>query len=188
VNVRGSLSRADEIRIAFVAMPVHPYGNVHPTVDPTAFIAPGASVVGDVTLGAQASVWWGAVLRGDSDRVVIGARTNVQDGAVLHTDAGNPCIVGEDCTIGHNAIVHGCRIGPGSLIGMGAIVLSASEIGEESLVAAGALVPEGRRHKPRSLLVGSPARFIRELSDDDVERLIRPGVRHYLEYAETYRG
>lgn len=167
---------------------VIPYRDRHPTVDPTAFVAPGAWIVGDVTIAARASVWFNAVVRGDSDRVEVGEETNVQDGAVLHTDQGRPCIVGARCTIGHLAIVHGCRIGDGSLVGMGAIVLSGAEIGEESLVAAGALIPEGRTYPRRSLLVGSPARRIRDLTDDDVAKLIRPGVEHYLEYARAYGG
>jgi carbonic anhydrase/acetyltransferase-like protein (isoleucine patch superfamily) len=165
-----------------------PFGRRLPSIDATAFVAPGAWIVGDVTIGAEASVWFGAVLRGDSDRVEVGARTNVQDGAVLHTDAGNPCVVGTECTVGHRAIVHGCTVGRGSLIGMGAILLSGAEIGEESLVAAGALVRGGASFPRHSLLVGTPARVVRALSDQDVERLIRPGVRNYLRYVEGYRG
>jgi carbonic anhydrase/acetyltransferase-like protein (isoleucine patch superfamily) len=163
------------------------YGALHPRVDPRAFVAPGAWVVGDVEVGPDASVWFNAVLRGDSARVSVGARTNVQDGAVLHTDEGAPCVVGEACTIGHRAVVHGCTVESGSLIGMGAIVLSGAVIGAESLVAAGALVPEHRTFAPRSLIMGSPARVVRTLSDEDVERLIRPGVAHYLAYAQAYR-
>jgi carbonic anhydrase/acetyltransferase-like protein (isoleucine patch superfamily) len=168
-------------------VPAHPYGAKHPRIDPTAFVAPGARVVGDVWIGPEASVWFNSVLRGDSDAVRIGARTNIQDLAVIHTDAGKPCIIGDDCTIGHAAIVHGCTVGTGCLIGMGAIVLSGSSVGDESLVGAGALVPEGEWFGPRSLLVGSPARLSRTLSDEDVERLILPGVRHYREYAKAYR-
>jgi carbonic anhydrase/acetyltransferase-like protein (isoleucine patch superfamily) len=168
-------------------MAIHSFADKRPSIDPSAFVAPGAVLVGDVELGAEASVWFNAVLRGDSDSVRVGARTNVQDCAVLHTDPGTPCIVGDECTIGHGAIVHGCTIGRGSLVGMGAIVLSGAEVGEESLVAAGALVPEGRRYRPRSLLAGSPARLLRQLTDDDVERLLKPGARNYLKYAEDYR-
>jgi carbonic anhydrase/acetyltransferase-like protein (isoleucine patch superfamily) len=157
-------------------------------VHPTAFIAPGAQVVGDVELGPRASVWFNAIVRGDSDRVVIGAETNVQDGAVLHVDEDAPCLVGARCTIGHNAVVHGCRIGNGCLIGMGAVVLSGAVIGGESLVAAGALVPPGRQFEARSMIVGSPARAIRRLTDEDVARLIEPGVHHYLKFAERYRS
>src|SRR2546430_14895448 len=134
-------------------MPQLPYGDARPRVDATAFVAPGAWVLGEVDVGAEASIWFTAVLRGDSAAVRIGTRTNVQDGAIVHTDTGHPCIVGENCTIGHRAIVHGCVIERGSLVGMGAIVLSGALVGEESLVAAGALVPPGRGPPPRPLLV-----------------------------------
>jgi carbonic anhydrase/acetyltransferase-like protein (isoleucine patch superfamily) len=164
-----------------------PYGERRPEIDPTAFVAPSAQIVGDVTLGPQASVWFNAVLRGDAGPIRVGARTNVQDGAVLHADADAPCDLGDDCTVGHLAIVHGCRIGRGSLVGMGAVVLSGVSIGEESLIGAGALVAEGRTYPPRSMLVGAPARRIKELSEEEVDRLIRPGVEHYLRYAEVYR-
>jgi carbonic anhydrase/acetyltransferase-like protein (isoleucine patch superfamily) len=167
-------------------VPVYPYRLARPRVDASAYIAPGARVVGDVTIGARSSVWFNAVLRADSASITIGAETNVQDGAVLHTDAGHACEVGNRCTIGHLAVIHGCRIGDGSLVGMGAIVLSGALIGEESLVAAGALVPEGREFRPRSLIVGAPARPLRLLTDEDIERLIRPSVTHYLEFARDY--
>jgi carbonic anhydrase/acetyltransferase-like protein (isoleucine patch superfamily) len=107
---------------------------------------------------------------------------------VLHTDRGSPCEVGRDTTVGHLAVVHGCRIGDGCLIGMGAVVLSGAEIGPESLVAAGALVPEGRTYPARSLLVGAPVRRLRDVTDQDLDRLIRPNARHYLDYARVYRG
>jgi carbonic anhydrase/acetyltransferase-like protein (isoleucine patch superfamily) len=170
-----------------MSVPSYPYGDRSPTIDPTAYVAPGARVVGDVTLGPRASVWFNAVLRGDSDAVRLGAESNVQDGSVLHTDGGSPCLIGERCTIGHAAVVHGCTIGGGCLIGMGSIVLSGASIGDESIVAAGALIPEGRSYPARSLLVGSPARRLRSVTDEDVERLIVPGVRHYVEFAEIYR-
>jgi carbonic anhydrase/acetyltransferase-like protein (isoleucine patch superfamily) len=170
-----------------VAVPAYPHGHHVPRIDPTAFVAPGARVVGDVELAARSSVWFNAVLRGDSDRVRVGEGSNIQDGAVLHTDAGSPCLVGEACTIGHRAVVHGCRIADGCLIGMGAIVLSNAVIGAHSLVAAGALVPQGKTFPPRSLLVGSPAKLLRELTDEDIANLIEPGVKHYLAYAKDYR-
>jgi carbonic anhydrase/acetyltransferase-like protein (isoleucine patch superfamily) len=167
---------------------LRPYGSKEPRVDATAFVAPGAWVVGDVEIGPEASVWFTAVVRGDSAPVSIGARTNIQDGAVLHTDAGAPCVVGENCTVGHRAIVHGCTVASNVLVGMGAIVLSGAVVEEESLVAAGSLVPEGGHFPARSLLMGTPARVVRSLTDEDVERLIRPGARHYLEYARIHRG
>jgi carbonic anhydrase/acetyltransferase-like protein (isoleucine patch superfamily) len=167
-------------------MPTYPYGEKHPKVDPTAYLAPGARVVGDVEIGPRASVWFNAVIRGDSSYVRIGADTNVQDGAALHTDLGIPCIVGDECSIGHNATVHGCTIGRGCLIGMGSVVMSGAVIGDESIVAAGALIPEGRSYPARSLLVGNPARRLRDLTDEDVERLIKPGVQNYLMFSGEY--
>ena len=166
---------------------LYPYRDTRPSVDPTAFIAPGARIVGDVTLGAGTSVWFNAVIRADSASIVIGAGTNIQDCAVLHTDPGVPCEVGERCTIGHGAIVHACRIGRGSLIGMGAVVLTRAVIGDESLVAAGALVPEGREFPARSLLIGAPARVARTLSDEDIARLLIAGLGNYRQYVDGYR-
>jgi carbonic anhydrase/acetyltransferase-like protein (isoleucine patch superfamily) len=167
-------------------VPTYPFKEMQPRVDPGAFVAPGARVVGDVEIGAGSSVWFNAVVRGDSAHVRVGRRTNIQDGAVLHTDSGQPCEVGDDCTVGHLAIVHGARVGDGCLIGMGAIVLSGVVIGDESLVAAGALVPQGREFGPRSLLVGSPVRHLRVLSDEEVEQLIRPGGRAYVQNVADY--
>ena len=165
---------------------VRAYLGKTPQLHSTVFLAPGATVVGDVEIGEQSSVWFNAVVRGDTSTVRIGARTNIQDGAVVHTDTGKPCRIGDDCTLGHNAVVHGCTVGNGCLIGMGAIVLSGAVIGDESLVAAGALVPEGAEFPPRSLIVGSPGKVVRTLSEDDVERIIRRGVATYLRLAREY--
>ena len=142
--------------------------------------------MGDVEIGERSSVWFNAVVRGDTSTVRIGARTNIQDGAVVHTDTGKPVSIGDESTIGHNAVIHGCTIGNGCLIGMGAVVLSGAAVGDQSLVAAGALVPEGKEFAARSLLVGSPAKLIRRLSDDEVDRLIRRGVQTYLRLAREY--
>jgi carbonic anhydrase/acetyltransferase-like protein (isoleucine patch superfamily) len=165
---------------------LHPHLSESPRIDPTAYVAPGARIVGDVTIGPRSSVWFNAVLRADTDAIRIGEATNVQDGAVLHTDLGRPCVLGDRCTVGHLAVVHGCRVEDDCLVGMGAVVLSGAAIGTESLVAAGAVVPEGKEFGARSLIVGAPARSIRRLSDEDVERLIRPSVRHYLQFARDY--
>jgi carbonic anhydrase/acetyltransferase-like protein (isoleucine patch superfamily) len=171
-----------------VAQPVarYPYAGKNPVLHPTAFLAEGARVVGDIEIGEESSVWFNAVVRGDTSTVRIGARTNIQDGAVVHTDTGRPCTIGNDSTIGHNAVIHGCTIGHGCLIGMGAIVLSGALVGDESLVAAGALIPEGKEFPPRSLLVGSPSKLIRTLDDEEVDRLIRRGVGTYLRLAREY--
>ncbi|AXJ95026.1 MULTISPECIES: gamma carbonic anhydrase family protein [unclassified Sphingomonas] len=144
---------------------------ITPVVGQGGFVAPGAQVIGNVTLGDEASIWFNAVVRGDNDPIVIGARSNVQDAAVIHADPGVPATIGRGVTIGHRAIVHGATIGDHSLIGMGAIVLNRAEIGAESLVGAGALVTEGKVFPPRSLIVGSPARVVRTLTDAEVAGL-----------------
>ena len=130
-------------------------------IDPTAFIAPGAFVIGDVTLGANVSVWFNAVLRGDSESLTIGAGSNIQDGAVCHADPDLPLVIGEGVTIGHRAIAHGATIGDHSLLGMGAIVMNGARIGPHCLVGAGALVTEGKVFPERSLILGAPARVVR---------------------------
>ena len=137
------------------------------------WIAPNASVIGDVALGDDCSVWFGATLRGDNERITLGARSNIQDGATLHTDLGFPLDLGEDCTVGHNAILHGCTIGAGSLIGMGAIVLNGARIGRDCLVGAGALVTEGKVFPNGSLIVGAPAQARRTLDEAAVAGLAR---------------
>ena len=164
-----------------------PHGDVSPNVASSAWIAPGAFVVGDVRLGEESSVWYGAVLRGDTDPIRIGARTNIQDGCVVHADPGFPAVVGEGCVVGHNAVVHGCEVGDGCLIGMGATVLNGAKIGEGSIVAAGAVVPEGREFPPRCLIVGVPAKRVGDVTDEqsrDVER----GAREYVGRAAAHRN
>lgn len=151
------------------------------------WVAPSASVIGDVTLADEASIWFNAVVRGDNEPIVIGERSNIQDGCVLHTDPGFPLIVGADCTIGHMAMLHGCTIGRGSLVGMGAIVLNGAVIGEECLIGAGALVGEGKAIPPRSLVLGSPGRVMRTLTDHDVER-IASGAVNYVQKLHRYRA
>lgn len=154
-------------------MPLYALAGRRPLLPPSGrcWIAPTASVIGDVALGEDSSVWFGAILRGDNERIAIGARTNVQDGATLHTDMGFPLDVGEDCTIGHNAILHGCAIGAGSLIGMGAIVLNGATIGRGCLVGAGALITEGKVFPDHSLIVGAPARLKRALDAQTIADL-----------------
>ena len=144
------------------------------------WIAPNACVIGDVVLGEDCGVWFGATLRGDNERISIGARTNIQEGATLHTDMGFPLDVGEDCTIGHNAILHGCAIGAGALVGMGAIVLNGAKIGRGCLVGAGALVTEGKEFPDHSLIIGAPARAQRTL-DEAVVAAQRRWAAHYVD-------
>jgi carbonic anhydrase/acetyltransferase-like protein (isoleucine patch superfamily) len=163
-----------------------PHGDAFPEVADSAWVAPGAYVVGDVHLGGESSVWYGAVLRGDTEPIRIGARTNIQDGCVLHADPGYPAIVGEECVVGHKAIVHGCEIGDRCLVGMGAIILNGARIGEGSIVAAGALVPEGKEFPPGSLIVGVPAKPVREVTEEQTEDIAR-GVHTYVERAAAHR-
>jgi carbonic anhydrase/acetyltransferase-like protein (isoleucine patch superfamily) len=163
-----------------------PHGDAVPEVADSAWIAPGAYVVGDVRLGEEASVWYGAVLRGDTEPIRIGARTNIQDGCVLHADPGYPTVIGEDCVVGHKAIVHGCTVEDGCLVGMGAIILNGAKIGKGSIVAAGALVPEGKEYPPHSLIVGVPAKRAKDVSENQSED-IALGVRTYVERAAAHR-
>ena len=163
-----------------------PYGDKRPEVSESAFVAPGAYIVGAVYRGEESSVWYGAVLRGDTEPIYIGARTNIQDGCVLHADPGYPATVGEGCVVGHNAVVHGCEIGAGCLIGMSATILNGARIGEGSIVAAGALVPEGKEFPARSLIIGAPAQRVREVTQEQTQDIAR-GVRTYIERAAGHR-
>jgi carbonic anhydrase/acetyltransferase-like protein (isoleucine patch superfamily) len=144
------------------------------------WVAPNATLIGKVRLGEDASVWFAAVLRGDNELIDIGARANIQDGCILHTDMGFPLVVGEGCTIGHMAMLHGCIIAPGSLIGMGATVLNGARIGADSSVGAGALVPEGKEIPSGVLAIGAPARVVRSLNDSEITQLDH-AAEHYVE-------
>lgn len=147
------------------------------------WIAPTATVLGDVTIREDASIWFGAVLRGDNEPIIVGERSNIQDGCVLHTDPGYPLTIGADCTIGHMVMLHGCTIGRGSLVGIGSIILNGAGIGEECLVGANALVPEGKTFPRRSMILGSPGRAIRELTDEETARFGGAAGR----YVENWR-
>jgi carbonic anhydrase/acetyltransferase-like protein (isoleucine patch superfamily) len=166
-------------------MPQYEIAGKRPTVHPSAWIAPSADVIGEAVLGEEASVWFGAVIRADNTEIAIGARSNIQEGAMLHSDAGVPCTVGADCTVGHHAILHGCVVGDRTLIGMGATVLNRAVIGEDSIVGAGALVSEGKTFPPRSLIVGSPARAVRTLDDQSVA-FLKLSAQHYVAKARDY--
>lgn len=154
-------------------------------IDDTAFVAPNATVMGRVRVAAQASIWFGAVIRAEQEGVVIGPRSNIQDGAVIHVDKGFPVHIAEDVTVGHRAVVHGATLESGCVVGIGAIVLNGARIGAHSIVAAGSLIPEGKEYPPNSLLLGTPAKVVRELTPTERDRM-RQGVSHYLEYAEAY--
>jgi carbonic anhydrase/acetyltransferase-like protein (isoleucine patch superfamily) len=167
-------------------MPIYRLGDAVPQIDPSAWISDNATVIGRVTLGPGASVWFGAVLRADNEPIVIGAGSNVQEGAVLHTDPGRPLTVGEGVTIGHQAMLHGCTIGDGALIGIQAVLLNGATIGRHSLVAAGAVVTEDRTFPDGSLIVGAPATLKRALTPDQIEDQGRI-AEGYVARARRYR-
>jgi carbonic anhydrase/acetyltransferase-like protein (isoleucine patch superfamily) len=167
-------------------MPIYELDGVAPKIAATAWVAPGAVLIGQVELADDASVWYGAVLRGDGEPIRIGARSNVQDGTVIHTDDGFPALLGEDVTVGHQVVLHGCTIGNGCLIGIQAVVLSGAVIGEGCLVGAGALVTEGSRFEPGSLIIGAPAKAVRLLKPEQIER-VRHSAAHYVENAARHR-
>lgn len=160
-------------------------GNVAPQLPQRYYLAPGAQLIGHVILGDEATVWFNAVLRGDNEPITIGARSNIQDGSVLHTDPGAPLTVGDGVTVGHKVMLHGCTIGDNSLIGIGAIILNRAVIGKNSLVGAGALVTEGKVFPDGVLLVGAPARVVRELKAEEIEGLRRSADR-YVENGWRY--
>lgn len=160
----------------------------HAPAGHSSWLAPNAVIVGRVTMGRDVSVWFGAVVRGDNDEIRIGARTNIQDGAIIHTDPDFPVDIGEGCTIGHRSIVHGCSIGEGCLIGMGAIVLNGAVIGAHSIVGAGAIVLEGRIYPERSLIVGAPAKAIRTLGPENDASLDAAAASYMSNAARFQRG
>ncbi len=156
-----------------------------PRIAASAYVADSADVIGDVEIGEHASIWFTAVLRGDIEPIRIGGNSNLQDGSVVHTMLGSPVVVGDWVTVGHRAILHGCTIEDNCLIGMGAVLLNDVRVGEGSIIAAGALVPEKTVIPPRSLYLGVPARFHRQLTESD-QRFIHAHAAHYLEYKEAY--
>ena len=166
-------------------MTLYRLGNRNPQVAGDAWVAPGARVIGAVELQARASVWFGAVLRGDNEPITVGAGSNIQENSVLHTDMGFPLTIGENCTVGHGAILHGCTLGDCALIGMGATVLNGAVIGPRSLVGAGALVTEGKEFPEGVLIVGRPAKIVRELTEDEIKGLELSAL-HYQENAARF--
>jgi carbonic anhydrase/acetyltransferase-like protein (isoleucine patch superfamily) len=168
-------------------MPIIPFEGHIPKIHPSAFIAPTAVIIGMVEIGEDASVWYGCVLRGDLEPIHVGARSNIQDNSVLHTGYREPCLIAEEVTVGHAAIVHGCTVERGCLIGMGAKVLNRAIIGAESVVGAGALVAEGKIIPPRSLVVGVPGRVARSLTDENV-RAIEENTAKYVANGKRHRA
>ena len=167
-------------------MAIFKIGTHTPDVDASAYVTDSASVIGNVHLAANTSVWFGAALRGDNELISIGEGSNVQECAVLHTDMGYPLIVGKNVTIGHQAMLHGCTVGDGSLIGIQAVVLDGAVIGKNCLVAAGALVTSGKEFPDNSLIMGSPAKAVRELTQEQINDIQR-GVQTYIERAAYFK-
>jgi carbonic anhydrase/acetyltransferase-like protein (isoleucine patch superfamily) len=167
-------------------MAIYELDGVAPRLHPTAYVADSAEVIGNVELAEGASVWFGAVLRGDNDLMSIGKGANVQDGSVLHSDPGFPLTLGADVTIGHMVMLHGCTIGDGTLVGIGAVVLNGAKIGRNCLVGAGALVTEGKEFPDNSMIVGAPAKAIKELTPEQAARM-RHAAGHYVENSARYR-
>ncbi len=168
-------------------MAIYQLGDHIPRIASGAWVADSAQVIGRVALADGSSVWYGAVLRGDNEWITIGARSNVQDGSVLHTDMGSPLTLGDDVTVGHQVMLHGCTVGDGSLIGIQAIVLNGARIGRNCLVGAGAIVTEGKEFPDNSLIIGAPAKVIRELTPQQIERF-RSGAAHYVDNAQRHRA
>jgi carbonic anhydrase/acetyltransferase-like protein (isoleucine patch superfamily) len=166
---------------------IYQLGDHTPRIAPSAWVADNASVIGEVVLEDGASIWYGAVLRGDNDLITIGQRSNVQDGSVLHTDAGIRLTVGVGVTIGHQVMLHGCTIGDGSLIGIQSVLLNGAKIGRHSIVGAGSLVTEGKEFPDGALIVGSPAKVVRMLTPEQIERVAMSAVR-YVDNAQRHRS
>jgi len=171
-------------------MPIYELDGIAPELPENGnyWVAPDAHVVGRVKLGEDVGIWFGAVIRGDNEPIVVGARTNIQEGATLHTDPGFPLTIGEGCTIGHQAIVHSCVIGDNVLVGMGATILNGARIGKNSLVGANALVTEGKEFPEGSLIVGAPAKAIRALDEATIERLRQSAVNYAANFKRFKAG
>ena len=167
-------------------MAIYSIGDRQPILGRDVWIAPNATIIGDVRLGDNASVWWNAVLRGDNDTIAIGAGSNIQDGSVLHADAGVPLTLGANVTVGHLVMLHGCTIGEQSLIGIKTVILNNAVIGRHCIIGANSLIPEGKEIPERSLVVGSPGKVVRQLSDEEVARLQR-SAQGYVANAQRYR-
>ena len=166
-------------------MPTYNLGDRRPNLGRDAWVAPNATLIGDVRLGDNASIWWNAVLRGDNDTITIGANTNIQDGSVLHADDGVPLTIGANVTVGHLVMLHGCTIGEQSLIGIKSVILNHAVIGRHCIIGANSLIPEGKEIPERSLVMGSPGKVVRQLSDEEVARLLL-AAQGYVANARRY--
>lgn len=166
---------------------LYEYNNIKPKVDDSSFIAPGAKIIGEVKLKGKSSIWYNSVLRADINKIILGKGTNIQENSALHVDTNAPLIIGENVTVGHHATVHGCTIKDNCLIGMGAIILNNAVINENSLLAAGSLVTENKEFPPGSLIMGSPAKVVRELTEEEIND-IKKSAEHYIKLAEKHKN
>lgn len=167
-------------------MAIYQLDDLKPAIDDSAWVAGSAQVIGDVTLGPDSSIWFGVVARGDTDSISVGRGSNIQDNSVLHADHGMPLTIGENVTVGHQVMLHGCTIGDGSLIGIQAVVLNGAKIGKNCLVGAGALVTEGKEFPDGCMILGSPAKAVRQLSEAQLEGL-KMSAQHYMDNARRYK-
>lgn len=167
-------------------MAVYELNGVSPRIAASAWVADSAQVMGEVEIGENSSLWFGAIVRGDTETIRIGDNTNIQDGSVLHADVGMPLTIGNNVTVGHQVMLHGCTVGDGALIGIGAVVLNGAKIGKGCIVGAGALVTEGKEFPDGSMIIGSPAKAVRELTPAQKEGLIKSAI-HYVENAALYK-
>lgn len=166
---------------------IYPYKDKHPQIDPSAFIADFATITGDVTIGAESSIWFNTIVRGDVAPTIIGNRTNIQDLCMLHQSPDNPLILEDNVTVGHQVTLHSCTVRKNALVGMGSIILDGAEIGEGAFVGAGSLVPQGKVIPPGKLAFGRPAKVVRDLTEDDIADMQRI-VREYAEKAAYYKS
>lgn len=167
-------------------MPIYQLGDVAPEIAPSAYITDSANIIGKVKIEAGASIWFDVTIRGDNELISVGENSNVQEGCILHTDPGYPLTIGNNVTVGHQAMLHGCSIGEGALIGIQAVVLNGAKIGKNCLVGAGALVTEGKEFPDNSLIIGAPAKAVRQLTEADIAGMHR-NTANYAERAQTYK-
>ncbi|GEL04424.1 gamma carbonic anhydrase family protein [Rummeliibacillus sp. G93] len=162
------------------------FNGKNPQLEENVFIAPGSQLIGDVHVGSESTIWFNAVLRGDEGSITIGKRCSIQDNSTIHLYEGSPVVVEDEVTVGHNVILHGCKVGKRSIIGMGSTILDNTEIGEECIIGANTLIPSGKKIPPRSLVVGSPGKVVRELNDKDLE-LIQLSIDTYVQKGYDFR-
>ncbi|MDP1418972.1 gamma carbonic anhydrase family protein [Peribacillus simplex] len=164
-----------------------PYNNKKPSIDETVFVAPGAHLIGDISIGKESTIWFNSVLRGDEDSITIGEKCSIQDNSTIHLFEGCPVVIEDEVTVGHNVILHGCKIGKRSIIGMGSTILDNVEIGEECIIGANTLISSGKSIPPRSLVIGSPGKVVRRLNDKDLE-LIQLSIDTYVQKGKDFKG